>query len=444
MPTEQEWHDARRERTRYTRGVAAVGILSFAVFTLPAMVIATTVNVGPWRYALGAAATIAIGGPCCVLMMRSAERATQKADDSLRETTRDLDHALERQEFESRLANALDMAEGEVEVLEVFNRSLATTLGTNPAELLLADNSQAHLMRMTAVGFEADHLGCSVDSPASCPAARRAQIQVFQDSDALDACPKLRHRSPEPISALCVPVAIMGRTVGVIHSTANVGRIPTEDEVQDLGTLAKLSGARLGMIRAMAESQLQAATDPLTGLLNRRSFEEKMIEAQRAHPVIGIAMADLDHFKDLNDTYGHETGDRALRTFARVLSESLRHEDIVCRFGGEEFAVALPGCGVNQASRILDSVRSRLDAAVTVSGLPKFTVSIGVSDFQRGEELPHALARADSALFSAKDNGRNQVVSHEEVEDVAYGEECEVGELSSIGPDLIVSHRERL
>ena len=114
-----------------------------------------------------------------------------------------------------------------------------------------------------------------VDSPDHCPAARRAQVQRFADSEELDACPKLRGRPEGAVSALCVPVSIMGRTVGVIHATGEQGASLIETTVQDLETLAKLAGARIGLLRVMAETQLQAATDSLTGLLNRRSFEQR-------------------------------------------------------------------------------------------------------------------------------------------------------------------------
>ena len=100
----------------------------------------------------------------------------------------------------------------------------------------------------------------------------------------------------------------------------------------------------------MAETQLQASTDTLTGLLNRRSFSERVAAVPAHLYPVAVAMADLDHFKTLNDTYGHETGDRALRLFARVLRDSLRTSDVASRYGGEEFAIAFPDCSAVDAS----------------------------------------------------------------------------------------------
>jgi diguanylate cyclase (GGDEF)-like protein len=252
-----------------------------------------------------------------------------------------------------------------------------------------------------------------VDSPDRCPAARRAQVQVFSDSEDLDACPKLRARPQGRLSAMCVPVSIMGRTVGVIHATGEPGAEVDESQRHDLTTLAKLAGARIGLLRVMAETQLQASTDTLTGLLNRRSFSEQVASIpEHMHPV-AMAMADLDHFKKLNDTYGHETGDRALRLFARVVRDSLRTSDLVSRYGGEEFAIAFPDCSAIDAMRALDTVRSQLDAAITVGGLPKFTASFGITDTEPGDDLAAAMRRADDALMVAKRQGRDRVVLHD-------------------------------
>jgi diguanylate cyclase (GGDEF)-like protein len=311
------------------------------------------------------------------------------------------------------LANALDMAEGEPEVINVIERSFSSIAPRAPVELLLADNSHAHLLRMARAPSTASSSGCGVDSPDHCPAARRAQVQRFTDSEELDACPKLRGRTEGAVSALCVPVSIMGRTVGVIHATGEQHAVFEETTAHDMETLAKLAGARIGLLRVMAETHLQAATDSLTGLLNRRSFEQRFSLMRRQAILVSVAIADLDHFKTLNDKYGHETGDRALRLFAQVLSESVRVDDLVSRHGGEEFVLAMPGCTAERAREILDALKDRLEAATTVAGLPKFTVSFGLVEAGPQEDLPAIVARADSALFQAKREGRDQIVVHD-------------------------------
>ncbi len=110
------------------------------------------------------------------------------------------------------------------------------------------------------------------------------------------------------------------------------------------------------------------STDTLTGLLNRRSFSERFAAVQtQMHPV-AVAMVDLDHFKTLNDTYGHETCDRTLRLFSRVLRDSLRTSDVVSRYGGEEFAIAFADCSAVHATQAVNTVRTQLAAALMVGG----------------------------------------------------------------------------
>jgi diguanylate cyclase (GGDEF)-like protein len=203
--------------------------------------------------------------------------------------------------------------------------------------------------------------------------------------------------------------------------------------------LATLAGTRMGLLRIMAETQLQAATDNLTGLLNRRSFEQRVSALRREGTLASLVMADLDHFKAINDTYGHETGDRALRLFAKVLGESLRTQDIIARHGGEEFVFALPGCTAKDARGLLDALKVRLDAEITVAGLPKFTASFGVVEADLDEDLTSVIARADDALFQAKRQGRDRVVVHVLVGD----ESLEDDDLQSVlGVRNLRHHRE--
>ena len=427
MATEEEWHGemAKAKRLRFISPLA--GLVGLGALTIPAVVFGNSVGSGFISYLVTAGVLVAISLPLVSALVIISDRQQTKTDQKVQTLMNQLSAAIEqadregvarevqvqRQRFENRLANALDMAEGEPEVIDVIERSFAAVVPDSPVEFLLADNSHAHLLRMAAVGPDGEPPSCCVDSPDRCPAVRRAQVQVFGDSDDLDACPKLRNRPQGRLSALCVPVSIMGRTVGVIHTTDKPGAEVDDSQIQDLTTLAKLAGARIGLLRVMAETQLQASTDTLTGLLNRRSFSEKVAAVPKdLHPV-AVAMADLDHFKNLNDTYGHETGDKALRLLARVLRDTLRGHDITSRYGGEEFAIAFPDCSAVDAARALNTVRVQLDAAITVGGLPKFTSSFGITEIEPGEELAATLRRADEALLVAKRSGRNQIVLHD-------------------------------
>ena len=450
MVTEEEWSGEAAKSKRLRLLSAVIGVGTVGLMSVPCAAAGRAITSGLDAYLVSAGLLMAVMLPIVLVLVVGTERRQQLTDDKVRRLNTELTEAIaaadreaekvrrlntelseaieaadreavtrdsqvQRQRFESRLANALDMAEGEPEVIDVIERSFDTVLPDAPAELLLADNSHAHLVRMAAVGPQGDPPGCGVDSPDRCPAARRAQIQVFADSDDLDACPKLRNRPQGRLSALCVPVSIMGRTVGVIHATDRPQVEVPDDKVDDLATLAKLAGARIGLLRVMAETQLQASTDTLTGLLNRRAFSEQVAAVPpHLHP-IAVAMADLDHFKTLNDTYGHETGDRALRLFARVLRDSLRGSDLVSRYGGEEFAIAFPDCSAIDATRALNTARAQLDAAITVGGLPKFTCSFGITDAEPGEELAAVLRRADDALMAAKRQGRDRVVMNDSV-----------------------------
>jgi diguanylate cyclase (GGDEF)-like protein len=336
-----------------------------------------------------------------------------------------------RREVWARLSRAFDMAQDETEALVVVERALAAVAPGGTSELLLADHSQAHLAQVAVAGgrrFLAGGTGsdddgappssghCPVDSPHHCVAARRAQALVFPDGDALDACPKLRDRPGGSVAAVCVPVAITGRTAGVIHTVIPTGEVPSAEVVELLETLADQAGARLGMVRMMAETRLQASTDGLTGLLNRRSLENEIRSLRDRSVPFSLVMADLDHFKQVNDTYGHEAGDRALRIFADVVRAAVRPSDLVCRYGGEEFVLVLPGLPLDQGVEVAERIREHLVLANRQGDAPPLTCSFGVAHSDVATALDHLVGRADAALLAAKRLGRNRVVADPDVE----------------------------
>lgn len=168
--------------------------------------------------------------------------------------------------------------------------------------------------------------------------------------------------------------------------------------------------------RLQQELRAQAALDPLTGIFNRRAFFEaaagRVAEAVRARQPVSVLAVDLDHFKRINDGYGHSVGDRVLRHFVRTARRELREQDTMARFGGEEFVALLPRVGVSEAESVAERLARRFaETPLLVDARPvEATVSVGVAELDAGgERLEGLLKRADDALYRAKCRGRNQV-----------------------------------
>lgn len=173
---------------------------------------------------------------------------------------------------------------------------------------------------------------------------------------------------------------------------------------------------RLTIGRDQKKLELSARTDHLTGLLNRQSFNaifERLSNTdKRSRKNLAIAMIDIDHFKNINDTYGHKQGDEVLQSVAKSIKGGTRESDPVFRWGGEEFLVLLPGTNLNQARTRLEALCKNCDSKVQqeiTGNQPTVTLSIGLTIYKPGETNATALNRADQALYKAKTNGRNQI-----------------------------------
>jgi diguanylate cyclase (GGDEF)-like protein len=330
-----------------------------------------------------------------------------------------------RQRFNSELHEALEMADSEVAIGRVVEHVLASTVPSNPAELLLADSSDAHLAARVVHPI-AGSPGCDVGVPFECPAVRRATVQSFPTSTSVSACPHLRDRAGSPMSALCIPVAFMGRSLGVLHLTGADGHPPAGVAAARMAALAGQAGTAIGTVRAFGTARLQANTDSLTGLLNRRSAEDQLSRRLVGGDTFAIIMADLDHFKLLNDTYGHEAGDRALRLFADTVRRALRTEDIFARWGGEEFVIALPNADCESAIQTLEHVRVSLSETCERAETPSVTASFGIADTTMSTHLDELLRLADGALLNAKAQGRNRVHSARSAAPVVMADTSEI------------------
>ena len=312
--------------------------------------------------------------------------------------------------FESRLIRGLDMVETEPDALALTAGALDEAIPGLTAELLLADSSMAHLELVLNVSPDDHGRHCAVPTPNACPAVRRGTRLQFNDSRRFDVCPYLKDRSDGACSAMCVPFSIMGKTVGVLHTVSEVDRQVGATGLDRLRVIVKCLGDRLGLVRAFADSQRQASTDPLTGLTNRRSVEDVIRSLRLSKRTFCIAYGDIDHFKQLNDKHGHETGDRALRLFSQVARKCVRPQDTVGRWGGEEFVLILPDLELDHAANVVERVRRNLAEQLKGGSVPGFTISFGIADVGVGESFDHRLNAADEALLEAKRSGRDRVV----------------------------------
>jgi diguanylate cyclase len=163
----------------------------------------------------------------------------------------------------------------------------------------------------------------------------------------------------------------------------------------------------------------EALTDALTGIANRKAFEERLLESAKQAMETGedltLLLVDIDHFKNFNDTWGHQVGDQALRLVAKALTDNVKGQDLAARYGGEEFAVVLPKTALADAVKLADKIRGaflrrRLVKRDTGETIGAITVSIGVAKLELGEPVQRFVNRADQALYAAKRGGRNRVV----------------------------------
>ena len=225
-------------------------------------------------------------------------------------------------------------------------------------------------------------------------------------------------RLPPDHPAYCIPFTIGRKTQLMVHMLLPPGQSWTEERRQLAQTYVNTASSSLITLHHLAEAEKQSLTDALTGLYNRRSMDQllqrEIALAERHGQSLSIVMIDMDKFKEINDEHGHAAGDHMLRAFADCVRMTLRKTDLAFRYGGDEFAIALPQTGVDQARAVVQKLRQAFaavdfsDAIAHLAQQP--TLSIGVAERSPRDNiitLPTLLAAADAALYEAKRNDRN-------------------------------------
>jgi len=213
-----------------------------------------------------------------------------------------------------------------------------------------------------------------------------------------------------------------------------VGDIIAETESMDTRTrelhqrVSKSTEEITELRKALDESRRDALTDSLTSVANRKCFDQTIYaaieESQANSEALSLIFADIDNFKNFNDTHGHQLGDQVLRLVGRTLHSSLKGKDTAARYGGEEFAIILPDTTSGGATSVAENIRKSIASKQLVrkgsdSNFGAVTISLGVTSYHAGEEVGTFIERADQALYTAKKLGRNRVICDDGQDQIA-------------------------
>jgi diguanylate cyclase (GGDEF)-like protein len=218
----------------------------------------------------------------------------------------------------------------------------------------------------------------------------------------------------ETRSEMCVPLIFFGEKLGVLMLESASPNNFTQEDVPPLESVADICAGAIQNAHYFEKAQQLAYIDGLTGIYNRRYFEMQIAtEIERASRYDGrlaIIMIDIDHFKRLNDEFGHLLGDEVLRQVSEVFGQQLRKVDVVCRYGGEEFCILVPQTSGGNAMEVAEKLR-RMVETYRFPGVPvKVSISAGVAEFPtHGRSRDELVAAADAALYASKEAGRNRV-----------------------------------
>jgi diguanylate cyclase (GGDEF)-like protein len=328
--------------------------------------------------------------------------------------------SLEPGQDQAEFADTLQIANDEDEAHQLLQRHLERTLTATTAVVLNRNNSADRLEAVTPLPGGsplADTLRGA--KPRSCLAVRSGRTHT-QDAErsALLSCPVC---ASCPGATLCLPLTVGGQVIGAV--LLNHPASYAEAEQQRIRDSVGQAAPVLANLRNLAVAEIRAATDGLTGLPNKRAVTDAMkrlfAQASTTTSPLALLLIDLDHFKQINDKWGHPVGDQVLANVGAVLRSVLRAGDFAGRNGGEEFAVLLPDTRISAALEIAERIRAAV-AGISVSGADvSVTASLGVVGFpDHGTALDRLERLADAALYIAKREGRNRV----ELADPASGD----------------------
>jgi diguanylate cyclase (GGDEF)-like protein/PAS domain S-box-containing protein len=353
-----------------------------------------------------------IGAILDITERRRAEEALHDANDKLQAWVAELEQRNSEMALLGEMGELLQTCTTADEAYEVVAHSALQLFRDDSGALYVFRNSRNIVERAASWGDvpPQDH----GFEPDECWALRRGRLHVVESTGGL-RCPHAQDQAT--IGSLCIPMMAQGEALGILHLCCSADTL-TESRRRFAQTVAENLALGLANLRLREALRSQAIRDPLTGLFNRRFMEEalerEMRRAVRRVSPLAVLMLDLDHFKQLNDSLGHDAGDALLRELGLFLQNHVRSADIACRYGGEEIMLILPDATLAHARQRAEELREGVSALVIQDRgrtIGPVTVSIGVAAYPDHAESSDMLVRAaDAALYAAKAAGRDRVI----------------------------------
>jgi diguanylate cyclase (GGDEF)-like protein len=355
---------------------------------------------------------------------KQIEEALQQSNLKLTDWVQELQHRTQQITYLSEMTALLQACQSVEEASTVAAQSLKDLFADDCGSLCLYNESTQQMEVITSWGTH--NASMSEFPPDMCWALRRLQPHAMGDLASTLVC---QHLLPSrAVNHLCIPMIGQGKALGLLFLQSGLRPQSPRSEARRNLILAKqrLAEAVANHIAlALANLHLretlrnESVRDPVTDLYNRRYLEEtlprELIRATREQYPLSVIMIDVDNFKQFNDKFSHDAGDAMLRALAGQLKSHTRGQDIACRYGGDEFLVVLPGAsmevGCQRAERLREEVK-RMEIDKTLVPLVTVSLSMGVACFpEHGSTAASLIRAADMALYSAKSQGRDQVVA---------------------------------
>jgi diguanylate cyclase (GGDEF)-like protein/PAS domain S-box-containing protein len=344
---------------------------------------------------------------------RRAEQELFETNEKLRDRVAELQQRTREISLLNELGDLLQACRTPTEAYSVVTQLSPALFPGLTVQLLVRDRAD-RLLRLGSAS-DAAPAAAALLTADDCWALRRGRPHIVTDTSGGLVCAHLAGRPPA--AYLCLPLMVQGEHIGVLSLTAAAAGDLSDSTHWLAGAVAEQIALSLSNLHLQETLRMQSIRDPLTNLFNRRHldevFERELRRAIEQDQPLAVMMADIDHFKRVNDTHGHDAGDSVLRQVGAVLLAQARPGEIVCRFGGEEFLLVLPGTTCVEAEHRAEALRLAVrqqrprDRDVA---LPSVSLSFGVAAFPHHGSTTEALIRAaDAALYQAKAAGRNRV-----------------------------------